>query len=71
MKSQENLLESYEIVCNEIAQKFAKKHNLEFDYWINIDNLSGGIASFSESYYFTLENIILDLKHDVPKKRNI
>ena len=58
----------YEDLCNEYAKLFAKKHDLNFDYWIGYGHQVGGVASFSETYYFNIENIRLDIDNDVPKK---
>lgn len=54
------LIESYSKVCNEIVREFAKKHNMDFNGWIG--NETGGVASFSDSYYFDLADIIHDIK---------
>ena len=59
------LNEKYEFACNELVKKFCNKQGLQFDYWIN-DEI-GGIASFSNSYFFNLCDIILDLKTKQPK----
>lgn len=51
-------IKKYHKICNKIVKKFAKKQEIEFDYWIG-DKI-GEIASFSESYFFNLNDIILD-----------
>lgn len=61
------LKEKYDSACNEYAKKFAKKQGLQFDYWIGHDDQVGAIASFSETYYFNMENIKLDIDRDIPK----
>ena len=55
----------YDIICNTFVEKFAKKHDIEFDYWIAEE--IGGIASFSEQYFFNFSDIILDLTTNQPK----
>lgn len=61
------LKEKYDSACNEYAKKFAKKQGLRFGYWIGHDDQIGSLASFSETYYFTMENIKLDIDRDIPK----
>lgn len=55
----------YDIICNTFVEKFAKKHGLEFEYWIG-DEI-GGIASFIDQYFFNISDIILDLTTNQPK----
>jgi hypothetical protein len=50
----------YEYICNQIVKRFAKKQELDFDGWVG--NEVGGIASFASQYFFSMEDIILDLK---------
>lgn len=54
------LIESYSKVCNEIIREFAKKQGFEFYDWVG--NETGGIASFDDSFYFDLADILHDLK---------
>lgn len=61
------LKEKYDSACNEYAKQFAKKQGLYFDYWIGYDDQIGSLASFSDTYYFTMENIKLDIDRDIPK----
>lgn len=61
------LKEKYDSACNEYAKRFAKKQGLRFDYWIGHDDQIGSLASFSETYYFTMENIKLDIDRNIPK----
>lgn len=56
----------YDIICNTFVEKFAKKHGLEFEYWI-ADEV-GGIAEFTANYFFNLSDIILDLTTNQPKE---
>jgi hypothetical protein len=55
----------YDIICHTFVEKFAKKHDIEFDYWIG-DEI-GGIASFIDQYFFNISDIILDLTTNQPK----
>jgi hypothetical protein len=59
------LNEIYEFICSGYIQKFCKKQDFNFDGWIG-DEI-GGIASFSEQYFFNLSDIILDLNTKQPK----
>jgi hypothetical protein len=49
----------YESICNEIVKMFAKKQELDFDGWVGND--VGGIAAFGGQYFFSMQDIILDL----------
>ena len=55
----------YEKACNDLIALFSKKQDLEFSFWI-VDEV-GGVACFSEHYYFNLSDIILDLKTNQKK----
>lgn len=55
----------YEDVCNEYILRFCEKQDIEFDGWIG--NEIGGIASFISQYFFTIDEIILDLNTKQPK----
>lgn len=59
------LKDRFDLVVNEYIKKFAKKHEIEFDYWIGGD--TGEIASFSEYYVFSCYEIRYDIDNDVPK----
>lgn len=63
----EKLVEIFEYAANEYATRFAEKQEIEFDYWIGVDNQVGSLASFSESYFFSMENIRLDIDNNIPK----
>lgn len=60
------LKDRFDLVVNEYVKKFAKKHEIEFDYWIGGD--IGEIASFSEYYVFSCYEIRYDIDNDVPKQ---
>ena len=49
----------YESICNEIVKKFAKNQDLEFNGWVGND--VGGIAGFATQYFFSIQDMILDL----------
>ena len=59
------LKEKYDSACNKYAKQFAKKQGLYFDYWIGHDDQIGSLASFSDTYYFTMENIKLDIDQNI------
>lgn len=59
------LIESYDLSCNNIVDKFTSKHGLEFDGWVG--NEVGGIACFNCQYHFGISDIILDLKTNQKK----
>jgi hypothetical protein len=59
-------LKRYEAACNELVSLFVKKQGIEFDYWVSDE--VGEIASFCGSqYFYTLSDIMYDLKNDLPK----
>ena len=59
------LKDRFELIVNEYAKKFAKKHGIEFDFWLCGD--IGEFASFSEYYVFSCNEIRYDIDNDVPK----
>ena len=64
MKLQE-LKKQYEFSCNEYAKKFANKQQIEFNGWV--DNDIGGLASFSNGYFFYILEIFFDIHLNLPK----
>ena len=64
MKTNE-IINFYQIYCNKIINKFAKKQDLQFDGWVGDD--IGNVSCFCGEYYFNLSDIILDLKTKQPK----
>lgn len=48
----------YEDACMEYIKIFCMKHQLEFDFWVDY---TGGTASFSQQYYFTIDVIRYDI----------
>lgn len=56
------LKERYEACCSEYLQKFVEKQEIEFDYWIG--GTIGGLASFIDQYFFSMDDIIYDIEHN-------
>ena len=54
----------YEDVCNEYIRRFCEKQDIEFDGWVG--NEVGGIASFICQYFFTIDDITLDMNTNQP-----
>ena len=48
-----------------MVEKFAKKHELDFDYWIS--DQVGTVACFSHHYFFQMSEIVYDLNSKQPK----
>jgi hypothetical protein len=61
----ENIIHGYERYCNSIAEAFAEKQDLEFDGWVG--DTVGGVAGFIGQYFFSPEEMILDLSTQQPK----
>jgi len=61
------LKKQYENLCNEYVARFAYKHDLDFDFWIGDD--VGSCASFNETYYFNMPDIVLDINTRQPKNQ--
>ena len=60
-----NIIEQYEKACNNIVKHFAKKQDIQFDYWIAEE--IGGVAAFIGQYFFHISDIVLDMKTNHPK----
>jgi len=54
----------FEKAVAEYVKAFCKKHGLEFEFWVA--DLIGTVGSFSD-YYFTMEDIRLDIDTKQPK----
>lgn len=54
------ILNEYETICNEIVEKFAKKQDYSEWYWIG--KQVGGAIDFNQSYTFSFDEIVLDMK---------
>lgn len=65
MKIIKEIKNRYDNACNEIIEEFCKKQEIEFDYWVS--DKVGGIASFSETWYFDIYDILYDLTSNQPK----
>jgi hypothetical protein len=61
MKSRQ---QKFKEICNSYVHAFCKKQELVFDYWI-ADEV-GEIASFSESYFFDIFDIMRDIDSNHP-----
>lgn len=59
------LIKQYEDICNKIVNEFSRKQDIEFDGWVA--GYVGGIACFIGQYYFSLDDLILDLKTNQEK----
>lgn len=59
------ILNEYETICNEIVEKFAKKQDYSEWYWIG--KQVGGAIDFNQSYTFSFDEIVLDMKTKQPK----
>jgi hypothetical protein len=62
--SLEKLKTHYENVCNEYIRRFCEKQEIDFDGWVSDE--VGGIASFVCQYFFTIDDIVLDLYTNQP-----
>lgn len=56
-------------VCELYVSEFEKKQELDFDYWV-ADEV-GGMADFSSSYFFSLQDIVYDMDTEQPAGRII
>lgn len=59
------LISDYEQVCNELVVLFANKQGLRFEGWVA--NEVGSIADFNNEYYFTISEMVLDIRTNQPK----
>jgi hypothetical protein len=59
LETAKELETSYKNTCNKLVVMFAKKQGLYFDGWVADD--VGSIAGFNEQYFFSIDNIRLDL----------
>ena len=59
------LIGRYEAICNKIIEEFREKQGLEFNGWIG--ECVGDIASFNTIYFFSMSDIILDLRENIQK----
>ena len=57
-------INKYENICNEIINKFCKKQDIYFEFWVA--DLVGEVAVFGD-YSFNFTDIIRDLKTNQPK----
>ena len=59
------LKKKYEKVVEQYIKKFTNKHGYEFSYWCGPE--VGGIACFTDQYFFNLEDIMYDVNNEVKK----
>lgn len=59
-------LAEYDSICNQLVDKFVKKHGYEFSCWIS--DSPGTIAVFIDQYFFNMTDIIEDLKGEYKKE---
>ena len=56
----------YEANCNEYINRFCKKQELYFEYWVG--DIIGGVASFGDVYFFNFTDIVWDINSNQPKE---
>lgn len=56
--------EKYIHVCNAYAKAFAKKHDYQFDSWVEV----GTVACFGD-YFIDFKDIKFDIDNDIPKEK--
>jgi hypothetical protein len=59
------LKKQYELTCSEYVEKFSRKQGIKFNYWVS-DNI-GGIACFIDQYFFSFNDIRIDMEAKQPK----
>ncbi|MCT4665629.1 MAG: hypothetical protein N4A45_10385 [Flavobacteriales bacterium] len=59
------LIGKHEAICQTIAECFAKKHGMYLEYWVGDE--VGGLACFGDHYFFNVNDMTEDLKHNYPK----
>lgn len=61
----ENLKKEFIAVANKYIAAFEKKHKMELEFWVSDD--VGGVASFGDTYFFSFDDIRLDVDSGAPK----
>lgn len=59
-----DLQNRYENICAEYIELFCQKHEIECDGWVG--DQVGGLASFIQQYFFSLNDIVFDLNTNQP-----
>lgn len=59
------LLNIYEIICNEVARRFAKKQKVDISYWV-CDEV-GGVLCLGDMYFFSFSDVYYDMLTRQPK----
>lgn len=60
------LQKRYETNCNEYINRFCKKQELDFEYWVG--DIIGGVASFGDVYFFNFQDIVWDINSNQPNR---
>lgn len=61
----EKIISEYESICSRIVFEFANKQGIQFDWWVGDD--IGTVASFIDQYFFSINEMVYDLKTNQPK----
>lgn len=59
------LIKQYELICEKLVAEYCKKNDVEAEFWV-ADDIGGSVA-ISDSTIINIEDIIFDLKNNVPK----
>lgn len=54
----------YRKICTEYVELFAKKHDVDFEFWVA--DIFGEVAGFGD-YYFNFSDIVYDVNTNQPK----
>ena len=60
-----SLKQEYIDIVDKYLFAFIRKQNIKFDGWVGND--IGGVAQFIEQYYFSFNDIRMDIDNNVPK----
>lgn len=55
----------FEKVANSYIHGFAKKHEVDFEFWVGDE--VGGVACFNSEYFFNFDDIRHDIDNNIPK----
>lgn len=67
MKYNSELYREYAKICDKYIKAFEEKQDLDFEFWVGYD--IGGVAAFEGDYYFSFENIIIDIERNAPTRK--
>lgn len=65
LRLMEKLIKQYEAICEKLVAEYCKKNDVEAEFWV-ADDIGGSVA-ISDSTIISIEEIIFDLKHNIPK----